>query len=374
MDCFVSRNDGKTGSENNKTIYSRMNRKIKTVNFILLLGLLTVHAQLPDGYYNDALQKKNAELKTALHHIIHDHTELDYYGLSNDFRYTDWHPDGYFWDMYSNTQRTSFSGMNREHNLPKSWWSTTPESTYAYSDLHNLYPSDAAANSAKGNLPLGEVGANPTFDNGVVKTGSSNISIPGYRYDVFEPAGQYKGDFARDYMYMVTCYQDYSADWRSVGVQSMLVNNAYPTFTAYAADLLLKWHTADPVSKKETDRNNEVYRRQGNRNPFVDFPILAEYIWGKYRDEAWNGTNYPDAPFYLSYDSNAKKLYAPLHEPKKTLYKIYSLSGTVMQTGYFSDGGTVDVAGLGSGLYIVLVYTGTQRKAVKTVINNGKDE
>ncbi len=69
--------------------------------------------------------------------------------------------------LYTN----SFSGLNREHSLPKSWWggsTTTP----AYIDLNHLYPSEAAANIAKSNYPLGEVSGKPTFENGITTVGS----------------------------------------------------------------------------------------------------------------------------------------------------------------------------------------------------------
>ena len=36
----------------------------------------------------------------------------------------------------------------------------------------------------------------------------------------------------------------------------------------------------DPVSQKELDRAVQVNKIQGNRNPFIDYPELAEYIWG----------------------------------------------------------------------------------------------
>ena len=36
----------------------------------------------------------------------------------------------------------------------------------------------------------------------------------------------------------------------------------------------------DPVSVKEINRNNGMQKVQGNRNPFIDYPILAEYLWG----------------------------------------------------------------------------------------------
>jgi hypothetical protein len=47
----------------------------------------------------------------------------------------------------------------------------------------------------------------------------------------------------------------------------------------------MKWHRQDPVSQKEIDRNNAVYDIQDNRNPFIDYPYLAEYIWGDMQDK-----------------------------------------------------------------------------------------
>jgi hypothetical protein len=43
--------------------------------------------------------------------------------------------------------------------------------------------------------------------------------------------------------------------------------------------MLLEWHHNDPVSVKETNRNNEVHGYQNNRNPFIDNPIWADAIW-----------------------------------------------------------------------------------------------
>ena len=45
-------------------------------------------------------------------------------------------------------------------------------------------------------------------------------------------------------------------------------------------NLMLKWHRDDPVSEKELKRNNAIYAHQKNRNPFIDYPELVEYIWG----------------------------------------------------------------------------------------------
>jgi hypothetical protein len=51
--------------------------------------------------------------------------------------------------------------------------------------------------------------------------------------------------------------------------------------TKYGVALLMKWHRQDPISQKEIDRNNGIQETQGNRNPFIDYPYLAEYIWGE---------------------------------------------------------------------------------------------
>ena len=53
----------------------------------------------------------------------------------------------------------------------------------------------------------------------------------------------------------------------------------------------MKWHRQDPVSQKEIDRNNGIQSVQGNRNPFIDYPYLAEYLWGEKASETVSLTN-----------------------------------------------------------------------------------
>ena len=60
----------------------------------------------------------------------------------------------------------------------------------------------------------------------------------------------------------------------------MVNQNVYPTLNNWSVQLLMKWHRDDPVSQKEIDRNDAVYSFQDNRNPFIDHPELAEYLWG----------------------------------------------------------------------------------------------
>ena len=261
-------------------------------------SIFSLLADMPRDYYPNSLEGKNgAELKTELHNLLKNHTRLPYGSRDYNqiactwtvFKKSDVRPNGKVWDMYSNNSYNfsngagATKGMNIEHSVPKSWWgdaydeTATPLTRFKYDgsyDLHHLTPSDAAANTAKSNYPLGEVDS-PLFDNGVTKVGTGQAN--GRATNLFEPADEYKGDFARMYLYFVTCYQDYS--WKSSAL-SMFAQNSYPTLNAYGKSLLLKWHRQDPVSQKEIDRNNAVYSFQGNRNPFIDYPNMVEYIWG----------------------------------------------------------------------------------------------
>lgn len=261
-------------------------------------SIFSLLADMPRDYYPNSLEGKNgAELKTELHNLLKNHTRLPYGSRDYNqiactwtvFKKSDVRPNGKVWDMYSNNSYNfsngagATKGMNIEHSVPKSWWgdaydeTATPLTRFKYDgsyDLHHLTPSDADANMAKSNYPLGVVDS-PSFDNGVTKVGTGQAN--GRATNLFEPADEYKGDFARMYLYFVTCYQDYS--WKSSAL-SMFAQNSYPTLNTYGQSLLLKWHRQGPVSQKEIDRNNAVYSFQGNRNPFIDYPNMVEYIWG----------------------------------------------------------------------------------------------
>ena len=261
----------------------------------LLLSALSVTAAPPKGYYNSLVGKKEAELKLATHNLIKNFTRISGYSdLPRYFEHTDVRPESNrWWDMYSNIPlyAPNFHGLNREHSFPKSWWggSTT---VGAYVDLNHLYPSEMNANTAKSNYPLGVVDKNHIeFENGLVYVGIPVAGQGGGARFVFEPDDAYKGDFARTYFYMCTAYQNLT--WKYT---FMVNNNAYPTLNGWSIDLLLKWHRDDPVSDKEINRNEVVYGYQGNRNPFIDEPALAEYLWGQYKGQPFKLGSGPVPP------------------------------------------------------------------------------
>ncbi len=256
----------------------------RILTYILLLLFVTTAMAQADYYKSVDGTKGGATLKTALYNLIKDHKKISY-GSGEDktwgaFYTTDAVVENgkrRVLDMYSNEKRyfgskgSKVSGMNIEHSVPKSWWGGNQNN--AYCDLHHLNPSDETANSRKSNYPLGEL-TSESWTNGVASVGKAKVD--GNSTNAFEPSDEYKGDFARTYMYMFTCYQD--LNWSTT--QMNYANSSYPTLKPWAVELLLKWHKQDPVSEKEVSRNNAVYAVQGNRNPYVDFPQLADYVWG----------------------------------------------------------------------------------------------
>ena len=256
----------------------------------LFVGL-TATAAAPAGYYSSLIGKKEGDLKTAIYNLTHNFTKVSSYNaLPQYFFHTDVYPNSNrWWDMYSDIPLygPSFSGLNREHSFPKSWWGGSTN-VGAYVDLNHLYPSEMRANTAKSNYPLGVVDRSQKvqFENGITTVGYPVAGQGGGAKLVFEPADEYKGDFARTYFYMVTTYQDLT--WR----YTFMVNqNLYPTLNTWSVNLLLKWHREDPVSQKELDRNEVVFGYQNNRNPFIDYQDLAEYIWGNKKGQAWPGSD-----------------------------------------------------------------------------------
>ena len=257
---------------------------------------------MPAGYYNTIQGTKDSMLKTALHQIIKGgeryiygpntyHTtnkiqngdtiwkvgDLKAYGTWHGFQNSDQQSDGTIWDMYSTTKRYfpikggSAAGMDIEHSLPKSWWGG--DENDAYTDLYHLNPADHAANNNKSNYPPGILNDSNKVNNGIFFMGKDK-EWNDYAFSVID---EYKGDFARAYFYVSTAYHDMKWD---ASYSKYVTNDSYLTFTPYLIQVLLQWHRIDPVSEKEINRLDAISSIQHNRNPFIEYPELVEYIWG----------------------------------------------------------------------------------------------
>ena len=290
----------------------------------MLVGL-TAMADIPSGFYTNANGKSDEALMTALEGIIYTHTQLGYNELWDCYPTTDMGNDGYYIDMYSTCKYNHSSyhvgtasyvgqGLNREHSFPKSWFGG--EVYPMYTDLMMIIPTDGYVNQRRSNYPYGVCNGSDaiTYVNeelGVTMLGKLGKSTyNGYTDKVFEPDDEYKGDFARIYFYMVTCYKSDVSNWPGCD-QLDYLDNQYKAFSDWSMQMLMEWHRADPVSQKELIRNEGVYEKQGNRNPFVDHPELAEHIWGTKQHTAWtDGGDIPqpivkEVPVMLSVDETA---------------------------------------------------------------------
>lgn len=213
----------------------------------------------------------------------------------------------YIWDTYGGFKytyqsggKTSYgeegAGYNREHSVPKSWFGSAKP---AYSDLVHLLPTDGYVNAQRSNYTFGEVSsASYTYPytaqsyGGVQyqNAGSSKLGSPKKINDVspgvekvFEPDDQYKGDFARIYMYFAVRYGGGDCQATKNEGSTIFTNTLTddtPYMTNYGLALMQKWHVQDKVSEKEISRNNAIETLQNNRNPFVDYPEWADKIFG----------------------------------------------------------------------------------------------
>ena len=321
---------------------------MKKFYLLLLLFPLLVFGAEPTNYYNAAVGYTEAALKTKLFSIVGSHTERSYANLWTDFQTTDKRADGKVWDIYSNTTNYTFGTnqcgnysaegdcYNREHSFPKSWFN---DATPMYTDLYHLYPSDGYVNGKRSNFPFGEVGT-VTYSsrNNYCRLGSSSF------------AG-YTG----------------TASW----VSDQLAGNKYPALSAWSVNLFLKWNAQDPVSTKETNRNNAVYGIQKNRNPFIDHPELAEYIWGNKKGTPWSltaGIDELKVEFALSPIPAKDFLNISTDEPNITC-TVFNLNGQLLLQQTLNNSEVLSVATLNNGMYLLQVQSGSRKTIQKFIIN-----
>ncbi|MDD4748243.1 MAG: endonuclease, partial [Salinivirgaceae bacterium] len=312
--------------------------------FIFLFLILTswvLIGQAPAGYYDPAQGLSGEPLRSALHDIIDGHTSISYSALWNAYRNTDKKPNGKVWDIYSECDWTfgsdqcgNYSNIcdcyNREHTVPQSWFNSASP---MYSDIYHILPTDGKVNGYRSSYPYGECENGTVY--GLGKLGTS--TTPGYSSTVFEPIDEYKGDIARIYFYMATRYMDVCSGWSGASFSG---NN----LSVWTQILMINWHTQDPVSQKEIDRNNKIYSDyQHNRNPFVDHPEWVAEIWGE-------GSNVLDPQNVTAYASSATQisLIWILNNNNDDILLAYNTSnsfGTPQSNNTISGNGTVLLSG-----------------------------
>lgn len=351
-----------------------MRRKLKNI-LLTMAGLvlaINVFAQIPTGYYNNAEGVYQTQLQQALHDIIDNHTSLSYTALWTAFYDTDRKSDGKVWDMYSDNpdgaepyeytfyddQCGSYSGegscYNREHSWPKSWFGG--EVSPMYTDLFHLVPTDGYTNGRRSANPYGEVdNATWTSQNGC-KLGYTNASWTSGK--VFEPIDEYKGDFARNYFYMSVRYYNEDNGWDN----NDMVDGSQLKSGPLA--MMMQWSIDDPVSDKEIDRNNAVYLKQHNRNPFIDHPEYVNNIWGD-PQSVIAAQSLEDIVVSPNPTKDIVNINIPKPASSGYTINIYNYCGQKIQSEY-TDGQkiSIDLSSLQSGIYILRLHDNVTQEIV----------
>lgn len=120
--------------------------------------------------------------------------------------------------------------------------------------MHAIFAANSSVNGSRGNVPFGNQGKVVAEDD----VGQTFLH-EGRRY--FEPRIN-RGALARASLYILVCYKN-CANGKYLPKESL-------HWMVAAAD--------EPVSEWERHRNSELFKLQGNRNPFIDYPHLARQL------------------------------------------------------------------------------------------------
>ena len=247
-----------------------------------------LHDIMRNGYQPLKYESPNWETNTLADHTKYDNEILDVVYTSTDID-------------ASKTQKL----WQREHAFAASLMtgSGTTEAVKFLgrsTDFHNLFASEAGANSSRKNMNYGVVsgGTDRTTDGGK----------DGYKFGGgdFEPGDKDKGRLARAIFYMATMYKDDEQDTRNnILMKGLTIKEEHVDYVAgnncaFAIgnlSALLNWNNTFSVDYLEMQHNESVYSHvstyvdgaephaQGNRNAFVDFPGLVDYVYGSKKNQ-----------------------------------------------------------------------------------------
>ena len=371
--------------------------------YILLITLitLTASAQIPSGYYNSATGSEYT-LKTQLKKIIDNVNDglspeyisinLSYSALYDTYELSDvdvyYENNGTLLDIYSEKPTGSDSyeytygssqqddgtlgtaegqRFNREHIIPQAVFDGD---TPMRNDAHFVVPTDKYVNAQRDNFPFGVVGnATLTTSNGSKKGNNLNSGYSaGYTNTVFEPIDEFKGDIARMYFYFVTRYED---SMTSFDQYDMFDGSSDKCFDDTFLNILYTWHTNDPVSQREIDRNNNIdgigaTTRQRNRNPYIDHPEFVFDIW----QNSLSVEEFETVDAFKIYPNPVNNiLHIELQSAELTHVEIFNVLGKLVISKTINNSETIHTERLSDGMYILRLTQGNTTISKKLVKN-----
>ena len=355
------------------TIYRVYDANFTTRNFGSPLnptfGLVT--PSIPSGYYDSLEGLSGTVLKQAVQNIIanpavvraHNYGDIEYILKESDKNPAN---SNQVWQMYVETPKpildyqegsSNIGVWNREHIFPQSrggfsdgtsstadgigeWLPTNANDILAgHADAHHIRAEDGAENSLRSNRNYGSDYNGPAGNQGT-----------------------WRGDVARSLFYMAVRYNGLT-----------LVNgNPSDAIVGQIGDLatLLTWNHSDPKDDFEMNRNNYIYTWQMNRNPFIDYPNLADYIFGVNFGQPWSAT--------LSTQNQVKNSVVVYPNPATnyllitglegdSTVEIYTITGQLVQSEVFIRQTKLNLD-LNAGMYLVKINNGKLSTTKKIIV------
>ena len=262
-----------------------MRKRNNLTLLVLLTTCISLSAQIPNGYYNNAEGKTGDKLKAELNDLIQDHKEYPYSAKTTDvwdiLKESDRDPNNpdnviLFYTNRSVNAAQEYNkgkGFTREHVWAKSRGDFGVKNG-AGTDCHHILAADVSVNTKRNNRLFDDIADIEVVDEGE-KTG---CFTGGKKTYCFEPRDDIKGDVARMLFYMVVRYEGENGEVDLELNDELLPKDSKKPFHGVLSDLL-KWHQEDPVSEEERKRNDIIFKYQKNRNPFIDHPEYVELIW-----------------------------------------------------------------------------------------------
>ncbi|MBA4135010.1 MAG: ribonuclease [Flavobacterium sp.] len=331
-----------------------------------------VSSTAPAGYYDSLEGLSGAALKQALQNIIANPAVVrahNYGDVTDILKVADQNPlnSNQVWLMYVETPRakldfqttsSNVGSWNREHIYPQSrggfanatddipdginvWLPTNADDiATGHGDAHHIRAEDGPENTSRSNRDYGLTGYNGPVGN----------------------QGSWKGDVARSVFYMAVRYNALS-----------VVNGDIPdTTVGQLGDLasLLTWNHTDPSDDFEMNRNNYIYTWQYNRNPFIDYPTLADYIWGTNAGQPWYAslsTNENTAVSISIYPNPTSERFTVYGMDSEATLVLFNSLGMKVYEQEFS-GETTFEPQVAPGIYLINISKNNQSITKKIII------
>ncbi len=235
----------------------------------------------------------------------------------------------------------------REHTFPRSLGTPNLGSEGAGSDAHNLRAIDSQRNNSRGNKLFGD--APPSIPSHPIYT------------NTWYPGDEWIGDVARIILYMYLRYPTQCAP------TSVATGSTDFSPLGDIPDILLTWNAQDPPSDFEIHRNNIIASHQGNRNPFIDNPILATLIWnGPEALDSWDllsTTTTNPVEFKLYPTVTTGLVYIENSTAEENQIIIFNAQGQLLSQEVLQS--QIDLSGFSNGMYFIKVFNPSNSQTFK---------